>query len=349
MNKEYIALGVDGDGQMWDDHFGMSPQYYIYDRAGALVEKRLNPYGVGGDQDKHHGTPQLIVDLLPECGIFIARHMDQPGKIAKMGVQLIMTEERDPQAAIAVYLSEGQAVAQEAEETTDLSWQDSKDTFEIVDVRTLRGNFLPMIQKKAAALPVGQGLRVIQSFEPVPLYTVLGDMGFEHETIQVAEQEYHAYFYRAIAPDTEVSAAPPLQPLGILKFKQVDAVVAGHLLKVWERIYQRQNAAIDQKTLYLVALGVGIGAGRMRQATRELIKAYDAGATVEELDEIYALFIWLEGASTFVSEISTSPAFGAYMLIKQLEEQGKARQEIVAILMDRFGEQHPEVGIFAGA
>jgi hypothetical protein len=86
----------------------------------------------------------------------------------------------------------------------------------------------------------------------------------------------------------------------------------------------------------------------MRQATRELIKAYAAGATVEELDEVYALFIWLEGASTFVSEISTSPAFGAYMLIKQKTEQGKARQEIVAALMEKFGEQHPEVGIFAG-
>lgn len=227
-------------------------------------------------------------------------------------------------------------------------WTDKKDEFEVVDVRELRGNFLPMIQKKAAALPVGQGLHVIQSFEPVPLYAVLGDMGFEHETVQEGEQTYHVYFYRVAAP-VAASEAPPLQPLGILKFKQVDAVIAGHLLKVWERIYKRQDAAIDPKTLYLIAFGVGVGAGRMRQATRELIKAYAAGATVEELDEIYALFIWLEGASTFVSEISASPAFGAYMLIKQMTEQGKARQEIVAALMEKFGERHPEVGIFAGA
>jgi len=227
-------------------------------------------------------------------------------------------------------------------------WMDKRDGFEVVDVRELRGNFLPLIQKKAAALPVGQGLHVIQSFEPVPLYTVLENMGFEHETVQEGEQAYHVYFYRVAAP-VAASEAPPLQPLGILKFKQVDAVIAGHLLKVWERIYQRQDAAIDQKTLYLIALGVGIGAGRMRQATRELIKAYAAGATVEELDEIYALFIWLEGASTFVSEISTSPAFGAYVLIKRMTEQGKARQEIVAVLIERFGERHPEVGIFAEA
>jgi len=46
----------------------------------------------------------------------------------------------------------------------------------------MHSNFLPMIQKKAAALEVGQGLHIIQSFEPVPLYAVLGGMGFEHET-----------------------------------------------------------------------------------------------------------------------------------------------------------------------
>ncbi len=226
-------------------------------------------------------------------------------------------------------------------------WMNKKDEFEVVDVRELRSNFLPMIQKKAAALSIGDGLHVIQSFEPVPLCTVLENMGFEHETMQEGEHAYHVYFCKVAAPVVE-SEAPPLQPLGILKFNQVDAMLAGHLLKVWERIYQRQDAAIDPKTLYLIALGVGIGAGRMRQATRELIKAYAAGATVEELDEVFALFIWLEGASTFVSEISTSPAFGAYELIKQMNERGKARQKVVAVLIERFGEQHPEVGVFAG-
>jgi hypothetical protein len=92
---------------------------------------------------------------------------------------------------------------------------------------------------------------------------------------------------------------------------------------------------------------VGIGAGRMRQATRELIKAYAAGATVEELDEIFALIIWLEGASTFVSEIATSPVFGAYTMIKQMTKQGQARNEVLAALVSKFGERHPDVGIFA--
>jgi hypothetical protein len=92
---------------------------------------------------------------------------------------------------------------------------------------------------------------------------------------------------------------------------------------------------------------VGVGAGRMRQATRELVKAYAAGATVEELDEVFALLIWLEGASTFVSEISTSAAFGAYELVKKMKGQGKERGVILAALVEKFGERHPGVGIFA--
>ena len=227
------------------------------------------------------------------------------------------------------------------------TWTDNKDEFEIVDVRQLGGNFLPMIQKKAAALTVGRGLRIIQSFEPMPLYAVLGDMGFEYETVKISAEEYHAYFYKAAAPDSGGPQVPPLQPLGMLKFKHVDPLIADQLIKVWERIYQRDGAAIDQKNLYLIAFGIGVGAGRMRQATRELVKAYAAGATVEELDEVFALLIWLEGASTFVSEISTSAAFGAYDLIKRMERQGKERGAIMAALMEKFGERHPGVGIFA--
>jgi len=44
-----------------------------------------------------------------------------------------------------------------------------KESFEVVDVRELKGNFLPMILAKAKKIEVGEGLCVIQSFEPIPL------------------------------------------------------------------------------------------------------------------------------------------------------------------------------------
>jgi hypothetical protein len=42
--------------------------------------------------------------------------------------------------------------------------------------------------------------------------------------------------------------------------------------------------AIDQKTKLLLSLANGVGAGRYRQATSELVKAFALGVTVDELD-----------------------------------------------------------------
>lgn len=226
-------------------------------------------------------------------------------------------------------------------------WISRKDDFETFDARKLAGNFLPAITRRAESIKPGGGLHVIQRFEPVPLYTVLGDMGFEFETVKVSDDEYHVYFHRTRVGESEQAGTPPLQPLGILKLKQVDPFIADQMVRVWERIYQRESAAIDQKNLYLLALAVGVGAGRMRQAARELVKAYASGASVGELDELFSLFIWLEGVSTFVSEISTSACFAAYELIKKMEGQGKTRAEIMPMLKEKFGERHPGVGIFA--
>ena len=59
----------------------------------------------------------------------------------------------------------------------------------------------------------------------------------------------------------------------------------------------------------LIAFGVGVGAGRVRQSTRELIKAYE--------------------------------------LIKKMEAQGEKRSDVLSALMEKFSERHPDVGIFA--
>ena len=52
------------------------------------------------------------------------------------------------------------------------------------------------LKAKAAALKNGEGLHIIQTFEPVPLYPVLALMGFERHTEKVSSSEYHVWFYR---------------------------------------------------------------------------------------------------------------------------------------------------------
>lgn len=61
------------------------------------------------------------------------------------------------------------------------------------------------------------------------------------------------------------------------------------------------------KTRLLLSLTNAVGAGRMRQATRELVKAHKT--------------------------------------IKNMEKQGKERSEICEMLKEKFGEKNPDVKV----
>ena len=73
-------------------------------------------------------------------------------------------------------------------------WENNKALFNVVDVRKLTGNFLPGLLNKAGQIEVGEGLCVVQSFEPIPLYSAMADLGFEHLTDKVSNDEYRVYF-----------------------------------------------------------------------------------------------------------------------------------------------------------
>jgi hypothetical protein len=94
-----------------------------------------------------------------------------------------------------------------------------------------------------------------------------------------------------------------------------------------------------------LSLANGVGAGRFRQATRELVKAYALGVSTAELDELFSLFVWNGGVGNFASEIGPSPLFGAYQLIKTLESKGRPHTEVMEVLLERFGEKNPEVNV----
>jgi len=105
--KPYIAISVNEDGEsLWDDHFGEAPRFLLYNRDGQLVESRDNPYW----QDDHdiHTGPKKMVDLLPECGVFIAREMGrgQNALPAKFGVQPFITTETTVRGAVDHYLAD---------------------------------------------------------------------------------------------------------------------------------------------------------------------------------------------------------------------------------------------------
>ncbi|PID92421.1 MAG: hypothetical protein CSA96_03180 [Bacteroidetes bacterium] len=228
------------------------------------------------------------------------------------------------------------------------NWKTQKDRFEVKDVRALKGNFLPSILKKAQSLQVGQGLCIVQSFEPIPLYSAMSDLGFKHLTDKVSETEYRVYFYKATEASADSSEDPelPFKPTAIVNFNTIDAELADVVVNFWKQIWGKENPAIDMKTRLLLSLANGVGAGRMRQAVREFVKAYSVGVETAVFDEVFAMFAWNQGVGYFASEIGPSALFAAYKLVKVQEEKGSPRGEIVDMLLERFGDKNPDVSTF---
>jgi len=223
------------------------------------------------------------------------------------------------------------------------NWLKQKENFFEFDVRTLKGNFLLAIIKKAKSIPKGEGIKIIQNFEPIPLYDSMKNIGFEHHTEKAANGAYCTYFYRNKLIKTNDKELP-LKPIVMPRYADIDKKIANLTVNFWDNIWNKPEPAINLKIKLLLSLSNAVGAGRTRQATRELIKAYYLGVSVEQFDELFSLFIWNQGIGNFSSEIAQSAFFKAYLLIKNLEKKELSKKEIMTALSDKFGEKNPEAG-----
>ena len=136
---------------------------------------------------------------------------------------------------------------------------------------------------------------------------------------------------------------PPLKPTAMLNYNLLGEDIGSLVGNFWKIVWNSNQDILDLKTRYLLSLANAVGARRMRQATRELVKAYAAGVTSAQIAEIFKLLAWNEGIGTFSSEIGPSTLFGAYKLIRKREKEGLGQKEIVKELLDKFGEKNPAV------
>lgn len=92
------------------------------------------------------------------------------------------------------------------EEGTEPEWLDHGNISRTLDVRPFqqRGEepFSP-IMRMATDVPFGTIFSLRNTFEPVPLYSVLGNKGFLHHAVQHGENDWEIFFYR-----TDASAGP---------------------------------------------------------------------------------------------------------------------------------------------
>ena len=224
-----------------------------------------------------------------------------------------------------------------------MDWKDKAEGFKKIDVRGIQGNFFAGLKNQAMKLGVGEGMEVIQSFDPIPLYEVMEGLGFEHHTEKKGDAEFHAYFYRTVVKDEEKDI--PMRPAALTNMPLIDEKLGNIAVNFWDLTWNNENRYLPYEMRLLLSLTNAVGAGRMRQATRELVKAYIHGLDSSALDDVFELLAWNQGIGYFSSEIGPSTLFQAYKTIKNMEKQGKERHEICDTLKEKFGEKNPDVKV----
>ena len=116
------------------------------------------------------------------------------------------------------------------------NWKNKAQGFQTVDVRHIQGSFFEGLKKRAEALEVGEGLHIIQTFEPHPLYAVMEGLGYEHHTEQRSEAEFHVWFCRVEKKEGDSSA--PFKPLALLNYPMIDEKLGQIAVDFWETTWQ---------------------------------------------------------------------------------------------------------------
>lgn len=224
-----------------------------------------------------------------------------------------------------------------------INWENKIESFKKIDVRSAQGNFFPALREQVSKMEVGEGIEIIQKFEPLPLYEVMEGLGFERLTKKIEDNEWHIYFYRTRC-DTE-SMNIPFRPAALLNFPIIDEDLGNIAVNFWDTTWNDKKRYLPYETRLLLSLTNAVGAGRMRQATRELVKAYIHGIESKALDDVFELLAWNQGIGFFASEIGPSTLFKAYKHIKNREKIGFEREKIYEELMEKFGETNPDVKV----
>ena len=222
-------------------------------------------------------------------------------------------------------------------------WLFQISSFKEMDVRNAQGNFFPALREQAAKMQIGEGLEIIQKFEQLPLYEVMDGLGFERFTKQLSENEWHVYFYRTKIDEKGMDI--PFRPAALLNFPMIDEELGNVAVNFWDLTWNTKKRYLPYETRLLLSLTNAVGSGRMRQATRELVKAYIHGIDSQALDDVFELLAWNQGIGFFASEIGPSTLFKAYKHIKNREKNNIEREKICSELMEKFGESNPDVKV----
>ena len=182
-----------------------------------------------------------VSDLQPQENIVIIS-VEKPNELFKVvsGLNFQFNVEKTREYRVSIFNPE------KVEET--LPWEERRDEFEILDVRTMMTDPFDIILKKAYSVEDDGGFVLVQRFEPFPMISMLAEMGFEHVTEQYSMDEFWIYFHKiptetddseesTTKVDAVIQSATPVAYPVIMRLLQSEKV-RKHInikeLKVWE-------------------------------------------------------------------------------------------------------------------
>jgi hypothetical protein len=100
----------------------------------------------------------------------------------------------------------------------------------------------------------------------------------------------------------------------------------------------QEHLGTHHKMKHLLSFAYHVGSRSFNKAYYDLINAYAAGITIEDLDEISDMFIHHIQEGSIISEIGPWPIFDAYQMIRNLETR-MSRDDVIRQLDNRFGDK----------
>jgi len=184
---------------------------------------------------------QKVSDLAPQQNIVIIS-VEKPNELLKVanGLNYIFNIEKNREFRVSIFNPQKEEEA--------VPWQERKESFEILDVRTMTSDPFDIIIKKAYEIKEDSGFVLIQRFEPLPMINMLSEMGYEHLTEQKTEGEFWIYFHKNVSEglrdeassskiDVVIQSATPVAYPVIMRLLQSEKI-GKHInikeLKVWE-------------------------------------------------------------------------------------------------------------------
>ncbi|MCK5775993.1 MAG: ferredoxin, partial [Bacteroidales bacterium] len=168
--------------------------------------------------------------------------VEKPNELLKLveGLNFVYNLEKTREYRISIFNAN--------QSTITIPWEERKNDFETLEVRSMKSDPFDIILKKAYDTKEDEGFILIQKFEPAPMISMLNEMGFDHITEQKGMFEYWVYFHKKITEKSDddsssdkvdvviQSATPVAYPvmMRMLQSEKIRKAVNIKELKVWE-------------------------------------------------------------------------------------------------------------------